>query len=280
MSPELPSWPASSLGRSSTPTDRHGGDRAAEPIERSSHVKPLHIRLVAAGRSPLRRIVPPTVADRSMPSTIPVRYRCASSKVDEAAPGARMQSGGRVPVSSTLPTAGPRPRPRGVGADDDRAEHQERPERQQQRQHLLERVQRTHVQRDSIAPISGPSQGVSAHVGVAVVRRRHERLLDRARRGPAQQVDRGAGLVVGAAGPAAAERLLADDRAGRLVVDVEVAGREPQLLLRPGDRAPVPGDDRAGQRVRRDALDLARRPSRSRRRRRRARPGSGRSTRW
>ena len=84
-------------------------------------------------------------------------------------------------------------------------------------------------------------RATSAHVRVAVVLRRDERLLDRARRGPAQQVDRGAGLVVGARGPAAAERLLADDRAGRLVVDVEVAGREAQRLARPRDRRAGPG---------------------------------------
>ena len=35
----------------------------------------------------------------------------------------------------------------------------------------------------------------------------------------------------------AAERLLPDDRAGRLVVDVEVAGRVAQRLLRRGRRA-------------------------------------------
>ena len=42
-----------------------------------------------------------------------------------------------------------------------------------------------------------------------------------------------AGLVVGPDGPRAAERLLTDDRAGRLVVDVEVAGRVAQLRPRP-----------------------------------------------
>src|SRR3954452_5598895 len=63
----------------------------------------------------------------------------------------------------------------------------------------------------------------SAHVRVAVVGRGGERLLDRAGRGPAKQVLRRARLVVGARAPPAAERLLADDGAGRLVVDVEVA---------------------------------------------------------
>src|SRR3954453_13210916 len=87
----------------------------------------------------------------------------------------------------------------------------------------------------------------SAHVGIGVVGRRDQRLLDRPGAGPAQQVLRCAGLVVGAAGPRAAERLLTDDRAGGLLVDVEVARREPQELLRPGNGRAVLGDDRSGQ---------------------------------
>src|SRR5450759_2568407 len=62
------------------------------------------------------------------------------------------------------------------------------------------------------------------HVRIAVVGRRHERLLDGAGAHPAQQVELRARLVVRAAGPRAAERLLADHRTGRLVVDVEVPG--------------------------------------------------------
>ncbi len=58
-----------------------------------------------------------------------------------------------------------------------------------------------------------------------------------------------AGLVVGARGPPAAERLLSDDRASRLVVDVEIAGRVAELLVRKGDRRAIVGEDRAGQRV-------------------------------
>ena len=82
---------------------------------------------------------------------------------------------------------------------------------------------------------------------VAVVRRRHERLLDRARADPADQVPQRARLVVRARGARAAERLLADDGAGRLVVDVEVARRVAELVLR----------------VRRRRAILARRPRRS-----------------
>ena len=98
----------------------------------------------------------------------------------------------------------------------------------------------------------------SALVRVGGDGRRDEGLLDRARADPAQQVVDRAGLVVGARGPPAAEGLLADDRAGRLVVDVEVAGGEPQRLGRLGDRGPV----------------VARSPRRSARTARRGRPES------
>src|SRR5215471_15655317 len=91
---------------------------------------------------------------------------------------------------------------------------------------------------------------VLAHVWITVVGRRHERLLDRTGGDPADEVEHRAGLVVGAARPGAAERLLADDRAGRLVVDVEVAGGVPQAVRGIGDRGAVGGQDRAGQRVR------------------------------
>src|SRR4051794_36663149 len=72
----------------------------------------------------------------------------------------------------------------------------------------------------------------SAEERVAVVARRDERLLDRARCDPADQVPQRAGLVVRPRGAGAAERLLADDRAGRLVVDVEVSGRMTEPLAR------------------------------------------------
>ena len=98
-----------------------------------------------------------------------------------------------------------------------------------------------------------------ALVRVKVVAGRHEGLLDRSRGGPAQQVLRGAGLVVGAGGTGAAERLLPDDRAGRLVVDVEVAGGEPQRMVSFGDGRPVLGDDGAGQAVRAALVDQAQR---------------------
>ena len=91
----------------------------------------------------------------------------------------------------------------------------------------------------------------------AVVGRGHEEFLDRAGAHPADQVEHRAGLVVGAAGPGATERLLADYRAGRLVVDVEVARRVPQRLGGLGDGDTVRGQDRSGQRVRRHVSGLA-----------------------
>ena len=118
-------------------------------------------------------------------------------------------------------------------------------------------------------------------VRVAVVGRRHEGLLDRAGRRPAQQVLRGAGLVVGARGTGAAERLLPDDGTGRLVVDVEVARREPQHLHRLGDRRPVLGDDRhRSARTAPTDSSCAQHPVVLPVRDRRGRRGSARSTRW
>src|SRR5262245_15803416 len=61
------------------------------------------------------------------------------------------------------------------------------------------------------------------HERVAVVERGVERLLDRAGAHPADEVELGARLVVGAGAARAPEGLLAHDRARGLVVDVEVA---------------------------------------------------------
>src|SRR5918999_2195955 len=63
------------------------------------------------------------------------------------------------------------------------------------------------------------------HVGVAIVGRRNQSLLDRAGADPANEVPHRAGLVVGTRAAGAAERLLAHDRTGRLVVDVKVSRR-------------------------------------------------------
>ena len=72
-----------------------------------------------------------------------------------------------------------------------------------------------------------------------MIGRRDERLLDRPGRGPAQQVQRRTGLVVGARCAGAAERLLADDGPGGFVVDVEVPGGMPETLFRLQHRSPV-----------------------------------------
>src|SRR4051812_49045396 len=93
------------------------------------------------------------------------------------------------------------------------------------------------------------------HERVAVVRRRDELLLDRARRDPADEVPHRAGLVIRAGRPRAAERLLADDRAGRLVVHVEVAGRVAEPVLGGLDGGAVLREHRAREPVRRAAVD-------------------------
>ena len=79
----------------------------------------------------------------------------------------------------------------------------------------------------------------SSHERVAVVARRTEVLLHGPGADPAHQIQLRAGLVVGARGPRAAERLLTDHRAGRLVVDVEVAGGITQRRGRLDDRPPI-----------------------------------------
>src|SRR4029077_3152496 len=77
------------------------------------------------------------------------------------------------------------------------------------------------------------------HERIAVVGRRHVRLLDHARAHPPNQVEKRAGLVVGARRASATERLESHDRARRLVVDVEVARGVDESLRRLADRLPV-----------------------------------------
>jgi hypothetical protein len=102
---------------------------------------------------------------------------------------------------------------------------------------------------------AGARAGVRRHERIAVVRRRDEGFLDRTGADPADQVPHRAGLVVraGRAGPA--ERLLADDRAGRLVVHVEVPGGVAQLLLRQLDRVAFAREHGAGETVGRSLVD-------------------------
>src|SRR5262245_32119108 len=92
------------------------------------------------------------------------------------------------------------------------------------------------VRKTSIGCVTGGSSGKSGLLVVArqerirEVARRDEGLLDRTRRDPPTQVQGAARLVVRSRGAAPAERLLADDRAGGLVVDVEVSGGVAQPL--------------------------------------------------
>src|SRR5437763_7521854 len=96
---------------------------------------------------------------------------------------------------------------------------------------------------------------VGTHERIPVVGRRHERLLDGARADPPDQVPHRARLVVRTGGARAAERLLSDDRAGRLVVHVEVAGGVAELLAGLLDRRPLLCEDGAREAVRRTAVD-------------------------
>jgi hypothetical protein len=94
-------------------------------------------------------------------------------------------------------------------------------------------------------------------VRITPVGGRDEVFLDCSSAGPGEQVLRRARLVVGAAGPPTAERLLPNDGAGGLVVDVEIAGGEAKQFGGLGDGLPVLGDDRAGKPVRGGCFQLA-----------------------
>src|SRR5262249_9608938 len=89
------------------------------------------------------------------------------------------------------------------------------------------------------------------HVGILVIPGRRERFLDGSRTHPTQQIDLGTSFVVCPRRPSTSERLLSDDSAGRLVVDVEVASGVSQQLAGLHDGRPLGGKDRTGQCVRR-----------------------------
>src|SRR6267143_1438338 len=95
-----------------------------------------------------------------------------------------------------------------------------------------------------------PSLVVVFHERVAVVGRGRVRLFDHPWAHPADQVEERACLVVGTGSARASERLHPDDRAGRLVVDVEVAGCVDQLFGGLANRLPVASKHRAGEPVR------------------------------
>ena len=92
------------------------------------------------------------------------------------------------------------------------------------------------------------------HVGISDRSGRAERFLDRVGAEPADHVERGTRLIVGAGGTRAAERLLADDRAGAFIIDVEVTGGVAQGIFHLDDRRAVLREDRAGQGIGRSAV--------------------------
>lgn len=85
------------------------------------------------------------------------------------------------------------------------------------------------------------------HVGVVDVLQLNKGLLDGLRGGPPHDVVGSTRLVVGAGHASAAEGLLANHGARRLVVDVEVASGHLKLLERGLDEVPVGGEHRARQ---------------------------------
>lgn len=85
---------------------------------------------------------------------------------------------------------------------------------------------------------------------ILVVRRRDEVLFDCARRSPADHVMQRAGFVVGAGSSRAAKWLLADDSAGRFIIDIEIAGRLTESSLGEQDGVAICGEDSSGQRIR------------------------------
>src|SRR5260370_27530443 len=75
--------------------------------------------------------------------------------------------------------------------------------------------------------------------------RRRISLLDRPGADPANEVQERPRLVVGARRPGATERLETDDRAGGLVIDVEVSGRVDERLGCLADRVAILLEDGA-----------------------------------
>ena len=88
-----------------------------------------------------------------------------------------------------------------------------------------------------------------AYEGIGVVAGWVEGLLDGLRRGPADEVEVGACLVVGAAGTSTSEGLLSNDCSGGLVVVVDVAGCVFQYLGTLTEGLAVAGEDGAGESV-------------------------------
>src|SRR5215216_404361 len=106
----------------------------------------------------------------------------------------------------------------------------------------------------TLRPIRLATVRIRIEERVAVVARGKERLLHRPGADPADQVPHRPRLVVRPRRARAAERLLPDDGAGRLVVDVEVPGRVPEPVGGLVDRGAVLAEDGAGEAVGRGAV--------------------------
>src|SRR5258708_13538824 len=78
---------------------------------------------------------------------------------------------------------------------------------------------------------------------MAIIRWWLECFLDRSRRYPPREIPYGTRLVIGARRSRAAERLLADYRPRRLIIDVEVAGGVAKPLSGPPDGYPITAAD-------------------------------------
>src|SRR5579859_7255026 len=84
---------------------------------------------------------------------------------------------------------------------------------------------------------------------IPVILRRIEVLFDRSGRSPTDEIEKAAGLVVGAGSAGASKGLLTDHGSGRLVVDVEISRGIDEHLRRRFDRAAVRREDRARQSI-------------------------------
>ena len=91
---------------------------------------------------------------------------------------------------------------------------------------------------------------------ITMICRRHERLFDHSRRYPTQEVPDRSGLIIRPRRTSAAEGLLAYDRTGWLVIDVEISGGKPKRMRRLEDCRTIAAEYGAGERVRRHRFQL------------------------
>src|SRR5206468_10540248 len=93
------------------------------------------------------------------------------------------------------------------------------------------------------------------HKRIAIIPGRRKSLFDIPRADPANEIELRARLVIGARGTSPAERLLANHRARRLVVDVEIPGSVAQRQRCFANRTTICTEYSASQRVRRSLVD-------------------------